>query len=214
MSSNAISAQGTTLQIATGTGTAKTITAITQGNPCIVTSTAHGLARGDRVTFASIGGMTQLNGTTATVEYVTANTFALYGVDSSSYTAFTTGGTATPVTFTAIAEVQNFSGFDGQASEIDVSDLNSTAKEFKLGLVDSGGFTFAMNTVLSDPGQTAVRTSRDTSTSRQYKLTLPSGTPSVATFTAFAKQVPVAGGVDAKVQSNVSLRITGPVTWA
>jgi Ubiquitin-activating enzyme E1 FCCH domain/Lambda phage tail tube protein, TTP len=214
MSSNAISAQGTTLQIATGTGGAKTITAISQGNPCIVTSTAHGLAKGDRVTFAGIVGMTQLNGVTASVEYITANTFALYGVDSSAYSAYTSGGTATPVTFTPVAEVVSFSGFDGQASEIDVSDLNSTAKEFKLGLVDSGGFSFTVNTLLSDAGQTAVRTSRDTSTSRQYKLTLPSGTPSVATFTAFAKQVPVAGGVDAKVQSNVALRITGPVTWA
>jgi hypothetical protein len=214
MSSNAISAQGSTLQIATGTGGAKTITAITQGNPCIVTSAAHGLARGDRVTFAAIAGMTNLNGLTQTVEYVTSNTFALYGVDSSAFGAYTSGGTATPVTFTAVSEVVSFSGFDGQASEIDVSDLNSVAKEFKLGLVDSGGFTFTMNTLLSDAGQTAVRTSRDTSTSRQFKLTLPSGTPSVATFTAFAKQVPVTGGVDAKVQSNVALRITGAVTWA
>ena len=214
MSSNAISAQGSTLQVSTGTGGAKTITAITQGNPCIVTSTGHGLGKGDRVTFAAIAGMTQLNGVTATVEYVTTNTIALYGIDSSAYTAYSSGGTATPVTFTAISEVQTFSGFDGQASELDTTDLNSTAKEFKLGLVDNGSFTFTMNTVLSDAGQTTVRSSRDTSTSRQYKLTLPSGTPSVATFTAYAKQVPVAGGVDAVLKSNVSLRITGAVTWA
>ncbi|MEI6599837.1 MAG: phage tail tube protein [Comamonadaceae bacterium] len=214
MSSSAISAQGTTLQVSTGTGAAKTITAITQGNPCICTSTAHGLAKGDRVTIAAVGGMTQLNTNTYSVEYVTANTFSLSGVDSSAFTAYTSGGTATPVTFTAISEVATFSGFDGQASEIDVTDLNSVAKEFKLGLIDNGGFTFTMNTLTSDGGQTVLRASHDASTSRQYKLTLPSGTPSVATFTAYAKQIPVAGGVDAKVTSNVALRITGAVTWA
>ena len=213
MSSSAISAQGTTLQVSTGTGGAKNITAITQGNPCICTSTAHGFAKGDRVTIASVGGMTQLNTNTYTIEYVTANTFSLMGVDSSAYTAYTSGGTATPVTFTTVSEISTFSGFDGQASELDVTDFNSAAKEFKLGLVDSGSLTLTMNTLLSDAGQAAVRASHENSTSRQYKLTLPSGSPSVATFTAYAKQVPVAGGVDAKVTSNVSLRITGAVTW-
>ncbi|MBK7592267.1 MAG: phage tail protein, partial [Betaproteobacteria bacterium] len=43
MASTAISAQGTIVQIATGTGGAKTITAVTVGYPAIVTSTAHGL---------------------------------------------------------------------------------------------------------------------------------------------------------------------------
>ncbi len=214
MSQHAISAQGSTLQVSTGTGGAKNITGITQGYPCIVSSTAHGLQAGDRVTMAAILGMTQLNGNTYSVEYATANTFSLSGVNSTAFTTYTSGGTATPVTFTAIADLDKFSGFDGQASEIDVTDLNSAAKEFKLGLIDNGGFTFSMNTVLSDPGQTAVRASRDSSTSRQYKLTFPSGTPSVATFTAYAKQVPVTGGVGGKLQSNVALRISGPVTWA
>lgn len=214
MSANAISAQGSTLQISTGTGGAKTITSISQANPCVVGSTAHGLVKGDRVTFASIVGMTQLNGVTATVEYTTANGFSLSGVDSTGYTAYTSGGTATPVTFTTISEVGTFSGFDGQASELDTTDLSSGAKEFKLGLVDNGGFTFGMNTLLSDPGQAAVRASREASTSRQYKLTLPAGSPSIANFTAFAKQVPVTGGVDAVLKSNVALRISGVVTWS
>ena len=51
-----ISAQGSTLQISTGTGGAKTITAITVGNPTIITSAAHGLSNGDVVTFASLTG--------------------------------------------------------------------------------------------------------------------------------------------------------------
>ena len=104
MSSNAISAQGTSLQIATGTGAAKNVTAVSKGNPCIVTSAAHGLAPGDRVTFAAVGGMTELNGNSYVIEYVTTNTFSLHRVDSTNFTTYTSGGTATPATFTTIAK--------------------------------------------------------------------------------------------------------------
>ena len=212
MASNAISAQGTTLQISTGTGGAKTVTGVSKANPCVVTSTAHGLAAGDRVTFASVGGMVELNGNSYVIEYVTANTFSLFKVDSSAYTTYTSGGTATPVTFTQIKEVKTFSGFDGQASELDVTNLDSTAKEFRLGLVDEGGFSFEMNQVNSDAGQSALRTSKNAGTIKTYKLTLPNA--EVATFTAFAKSLPSAGGVDGVLTSSVALRISGSVAWA
>lgn len=212
MPSNAISAQGSTLQIQTGTGGAKTITAISKANPCVITSTAHGLAAGDRVTIASVGGMTELNGNSYVVEYVTANTFSLYKVDSTNYTTYTSGGTATPVTYTTIAEVKSYSGFDGQASEIDVTNLASTAKEFRLGLVDEGGFSFEINQVNSDAGQAALRASKNAGTLKSYKLTLPNA--EVATFTAYAKALPTAGGVDSVVTSSVALRISGAVAWA
>lgn len=212
MASNAISAQGTTLQIQTGTGAAKTITAVSKGNPCIVTSAAHGLAAGDKVTIASIVGMTELNGNSYIIEYVTTNTFSLYKVDSTNYTTYTSGGTATPVTYTKISEVKSYSGFDGQASEIDITNFDSTAKEFRLGLVDEGGFSFEMAQLNSDAGQAALRASRNAGTLKSYKLTLPNA--EVATFTAYAKSLPSSGGVDDVIKSSVSLRISGAVAWA
>lgn len=212
MPSNAISAQGSTLQIQTGTGGAKTVTGVSKANPCVVTSTAHGFVAGDRVTFASVGGMTELNGNSYIVEYVTANTFSLFKVDSTGFTTYTSGGTATPVTYTVIAEVKSFSGFDGQASEIDVTNLASTAKEFRLGLVDEGGFSFEMNQVNADAGQAALRASKNAGTLKSYKLALPNG--EVATFGAYAKSLPTAGGVDNVLSSSVALRISGAVAWS
>jgi hypothetical protein len=57
---------------------------------------------GDRVSFSSIGGMTQLNGNNYYVKPVTSNTFELYSdkalttsINSSAYTAYTSGGTVT-----------------------------------------------------------------------------------------------------------------------
>lgn len=70
----------------------KTITGITQANPAVVTSTAHGYSNGDVVYIASVVGMTEVNGYYFTVAGVTANTFQLSGIDSTAYTAYTSGG--------------------------------------------------------------------------------------------------------------------------
>ncbi len=211
MPSNAISAQDSILRISTGTGSPKNITAIQLGNPTILTSAAHGFSAGDVVTLAAIGGTTVLNGQAFVVRNVTANTFAI-DYNTLGGTAYTSGGTATPVAFTEINEIKSFSGFDGQASEIDVTNLRSTAKEFRLGLTDSGGFTFEMNQVNADPGQAALRATKNAGTIKTYVLELPNG--ETATFDAFAKGFPTAGGVDGVVTSAIALRISGPVVWA
>lgn len=83
------------IQGATLTGT---VTGATQANPCVITSVAHGMQTGDRVTFNSdIGGMTQLNGNSYVITRLSADTFSLQSlianIDSSAFTAFTSGGT-------------------------------------------------------------------------------------------------------------------------
>lgn len=72
-------------------GGSLTVTGVTQANPAVVTSTAHGLQNGDLVQFYDVFGMTQLLDNEYTVAGVTANTFQLSGIDSSGYTAFTSG---------------------------------------------------------------------------------------------------------------------------
>lgn len=69
------------------------IDSISQSNPCVVTTEVnHNLSTGDQVNFFGVGGMTELNGTIAFVTVLTPNTFALQGVDSTGFTAFTSGG--------------------------------------------------------------------------------------------------------------------------
>ncbi len=82
--------------------TAKTITAITKANPGVLTSNSHGFSNGDEVYIASVGGMTELNGRNYRVANSTTNTFTLtdlYGVaiNTTSFTTFTSGGTATEI---------------------------------------------------------------------------------------------------------------------
>lgn len=74
-----------------------TLTAVTKANPGVVTSTAHGLANGEKVQIQDIVGMTQINDKIFTVDNVTANTFELKGENTAGYTTYSSGGIARQV---------------------------------------------------------------------------------------------------------------------
>lgn len=122
-----------------------------------------------------------------------------------------TGTSETPV-WTPIKNVLSFEGFDGSASEIDVTDLSSTAKEFRLGLTDAGNFNFELNIDRADAGQVAVEAARVSGAVTGFQLELPNG--DTATFDTLVKSTPMSGGVDAVVKGSVQTKITGAVTWA
>jgi hypothetical protein len=71
------------------------ITGVTQANPGVVTANGHNWINGDRITITGVVGMTQLNTNTYTVANKTTNTFELSGTDTTGFTAYASGGTAT-----------------------------------------------------------------------------------------------------------------------
>ena len=71
----------------------KIISNITVANPGVVTTTvAHTFSNGDEIFIDGVVGMTEVNNTVFTIANVTASTFEI--VDTSTYTAYTSGGTA------------------------------------------------------------------------------------------------------------------------
>ena len=86
------------------------ITGATQANPCHITSTAHHLTTGFTVTIQGVGGMTELNGNTYTITVVDANHFSLNGVNSTGYTAYTSGGTWTSINATNFGTINYATG--------------------------------------------------------------------------------------------------------
>lgn len=207
----AISAQGSKLYIASGTSGAKNITSLSKAFNAEVGSTAHGLTAGDRVTFATVGGMTEINGITATVLSAAANTFVV-NVDSRAFTTYTSGGTATPIAWTQIKELKDFSPSGASASSQDVTDLDSTAREFRPGLPDNGDFSFDINYKDTDPGQAALLAAFAALATKPFKLVDPTAT--AFTFDAFVTKFPTVpkGGVDKVLEGSVTLKITGAVT--
>ncbi len=215
MASTAISAQGTTVQVGTTVGSAINITAISLTNPCRVTLAAvTGLNKGDVLTFTAIVGTTQLNGNNYVIQYIepTTKIVTLANLDATGFTAYTSGGTATPVQWTKVANVRSYNGFDGSASEIDRTNFDSTAKEFILGLFDPGQFAMEVDQDNTDAGQIALMTAVVTGLIKNFKMTLPNG--NTATFTAYVKKFNSQGAVDQAVRRSANLRISGAITWA
>jgi Ubiquitin-activating enzyme E1 FCCH domain len=72
------------------------ITGATQSNPCVLTAN-NGFTAGQQVLISGVGGMTQLNGNTYTIT-VSTSTHITINVDSTGFTAYTSGGVATNLT--------------------------------------------------------------------------------------------------------------------
>lgn len=117
-----------------------------------------------------------------------------------------------PVTYTEIGEITSFNGFDGQAAEIDVTHLGSTAKEFLMGLQDFGTFNLEVNYLPADTGQAALRAAKASREIQSFRATFSDD--STATFQGFVLSAPASGSVDSKVDGSFAIRISGDVTFA
>jgi hypothetical protein len=208
--------QGTKLEMKTGAGSAETITEIALGYPTILTSVAHALDNGDVVTLASFAGddAADINSLVRVVKNVTTDTFAV-DVDTTGKTITdnTDTATATPVEWTEIGEVTDVDRAAGSRSEIDTTHLQSTSKEYLLGLRDSGTVTFNVNWLFDDAGQLALLTAEGSDDAYDFRVTYPS--TDVMTFSAYVQSVSgPSAAVDGKLSGSVTLRITGDVTFA
>ena len=114
--------EGSSQQFSQTFASAKTITALTNANPAVATSTAHGYITGDEVLVTS--GWEDATDSVYKVETVDANSFKLLGLDTSNTGFFPAGtgtGTAQKISgWTAIPQVLTISGSGGDARFTDV----------------------------------------------------------------------------------------------
>lgn len=120
-----------------------------------------------------------------------------------------------PGEYTAIGNVKSFSDLEsGSSSEIDVTDLTSTEKEYLLGLADPGTFSMAVLASHADAGQEIAAARRRDGAKTYFQIILPSGSTPTASFAGFVKKFSRSGGVDAAVTGAIDVRVTGAITWA
>lgn len=124
------------------------------------------------------------------------------------------GDAASPEVFSAISEISNIDGPGGQANEIDVTDLDSTAKEFILGLQDEGDITIDINYIPGNTRHAALRADRSAGTQRNYRISFTDSPVTTWTFAALVKGFSISNGVDGKTTASVTLRVSGAITEA
>ena len=157
---------------------------------------------------------------------VTANQGS-FEVTAVSATEITTNGTLTDASaatttitaFQKVGEVTSMNTPAGEPAEIDMSHLESTAREFRNGLRDEGSITGEMNFVPSDAGQTIMVEMQSEKTPRQVSITLPAVDDGAQqldgyrwTFGGLVRGMPVSIGVDEKAVRAYTIRVSGSVT--
>lgn len=117
--------EGSSQQFSQTFASAKTITALTNANPAVATSVAHGYSTGDEILLTS--GWEDATDSVWKVTVLTTDTFSISGLDSSNTSFFPVGtgtGTAQKISgWTAIPQVLTISASGGDARFTDVSPL-------------------------------------------------------------------------------------------
>lgn len=190
------------------------ITGVTQANPGVVTSTAHGLLTGDKILISGVVGMTELNENYYWVTRLTANTFSLtdeFGanVDTSGYTAWSSGGTVAKAVgrFTVIGEFPGAVGFYGGRLWMGGSDEEPDVIHGSRGANTTTGSSrfddFTVGTAAADSVQYQITSQNGTAD----KIRWFSGTPSFLIIGTFGGVYKANGGSDNAVITPTAISV-------
>lgn len=122
------------------------------------------------------------------------------------------GDGGSPEVFTLIPECRNIRGPQATKAEVDVTSLDSDAREFIAGLADFGQLTATMNWRPQDAIHKALRALFVSGAVRNFRLVFADVSTTRLDFAAFVMEFPLSLEVDAPVQADLTLRITGNPT--
>lgn len=118
----------------------------------------------------------------------------------------------TPVLIDGVMSITGIGS--GSATEINVTTLASTAKEFRQGLRDFGSVSMDLVRNQDDPGQLEMFTAMAAQAVRTFIVTLPTSTANVGTFEGFVQSISTDVNADGVVTGKATVRITGAVVWS
>ena len=93
-----------------------------------------------------------------------------------------------------------------------MTDLSSTAKEFRLGLKDEGSVTLDLMYIPKNAVHAALRAAYSSGAKGNFQITFTDSPATVWDFAAYVMSFPVTNGVDATTDSSVVLRVSGSIT--
>lgn len=168
---------GVTVALGTTIGSDLTVSAVTNANPAVATSTSHGLSDGDIVIFTS--GWAKANERVFKVDQQDANSFELEGLNSTStsdYPAGTGTGTANEVSaWTQITQILDVTTSGGEMQFTNYSFLEA---DYETSIpTQSSPQTISM-TIADDPalaGYIALKAAAEARTPYALRIAYPSG---------------------------------------
>lgn len=168
---------GSTVAIASGYGSAKPVSAITNANPGVATATAHGFTDGDFVEVNS--GWSKLTNRIVRVDSSDTNTFALEGIDTTSTSRFPAGGGAGSARdisgWTQLAQITNSTSEGGEQQFLTYQFLEADQESRIPTTKTAAGITFTVADDPTLPGYLIAKAANDDRLQRAILVTLSNG---------------------------------------
>lgn len=207
---------GVILSLATGYANSKTITAITNANPAVASSAAHGLANGALVELKS--GWQKLNERIVRVADAAAGTFALEGMNTLSpiqFPAGTGGGSIREITaFTQITQVLETTTSGG---EMQFATFSFMENDFESQIPTQASAQSLAITIADDPtlpGYKALQAAAELREVRALRVAFPNGSVLLYNgYVSFNETPTMNKGEVMGVQATFSL-LSRPVRYA
>lgn len=168
---------GVTIAIATAYGSPLTVSALTNANPAVATSAAHGLTSGDIIEVTS--GWSKLNSRIVRVDNETAGTFEMEGIDTSSTASYpASSGTGTVREITTFTQISQIMDVQTSGGEMQFATYSFLEMDYETQLpTQSSPMTMTIQ-IADDPtlaGYAAVKSAAEARAVRALKITYPSG---------------------------------------
>jgi hypothetical protein len=167
---------GTILSVVTAFAAAKTISAISNANPAVCTSTAHGFSNGDLVLLSS--GWGRINNRAFEVKNVAVNTFEIAAntTDTSAYPAGSgTGSCIEASTLVAMTKVMNPQTSGGDPKTVTYKFMDADVDYSINDGFNATGYTFELDDDDSTAGYAALQSLTEVQTDTILKILLRNG---------------------------------------
>ena len=187
------------------------ITGVTRADPAVVTYTGVAVAPGDVIYITDVGGMIELNNRVFIVgDGSTAGSAKLFDVDSTGYTAYTSGGHFDVGSFSEFCEVKNWNRTGASKTQNDVSTVCSTEQEFESGLPGPGSLALTFNYAGdTSTAQIALAEWDASSDTFAIKRELPKN-GGTRIYLGTVQQLSDTGGVNGVWEASANIQLTGP----
>lgn len=127
-----------------------------------------------------------------------------------SLTQFKLGDAASPEVFTKVAEVLSIGPIGSTAPEVDVTNLDSTSKEYIGGLPDGQQVEISGNWIAANTQQAALRD--NIGSTRNIQIVWPDTTQAAFAFVLLGFNIDETSA-EQQIKFSVTGRISGDITW-
>lgn len=125
------------------------------------------------------------------------------------------GSGASPQVYTTIAEVLRCGPIGSTNPEVDVTNLDSTAKEYVAGLADGSTVDFDVNWLVAEASVLSIRSSQAAGSTINLRMVWQTSPNTNAQFDLVLLTFEMGETTpDAQVTASISGRITGSIAWS